>query len=199
MHTLKIDNRKYIGITCQDPKQRWGSNGVRYKKNKYFYNAIQKYGWSNFKHEILFEELLWDQACLKEKALIKLFDTTKHDKGFNLTLGGEHNKVTEETKQKLSDINRKYDFSKEDLEYQYITLDKTVYECADYFGCSEPLINERLTKYSIKKESKVQIDKDMLYNLYIVQNKSQPYCAHYFNCSQSYIFYKLRQFDIKKS
>lgn len=198
MHVLKIDNRKYIGITCQNPTQRWGSNGVRYKKNKYFYSAIKKYGWSNFKHEILFEELSWDQACLKEKALIKLFDTTNHAKGFNFTLGGEHNKVTEETKQKLSDSNRKYNISKDDLYYQYIVLNKTVYECADYFGCSEPTISDRLAEHNIGKKFKVQINKDLLYNLYVVENKSQTYCAKYFNCSQSYIFYLLKQFSIKK-
>ena len=46
----------YIGITCQNPNRRW-RNGEGYKKNKYFYRAIQKYGWNNFQHEVIEEGL----------------------------------------------------------------------------------------------------------------------------------------------
>ena len=40
MHTLKVDGRKYIGITCRRPNKRW-RNGDGYKKQPYFYNAIK--------------------------------------------------------------------------------------------------------------------------------------------------------------
>ena len=43
MHILIRDNRKYIGITQQKPSLRW-ARGNGYKKNTYFYRAIQKYG-----------------------------------------------------------------------------------------------------------------------------------------------------------
>ena len=43
MHTNRLNNKKYIGITCQDPKKRW-RNGKGYK-NGYFASAINKYGW----------------------------------------------------------------------------------------------------------------------------------------------------------
>ena len=46
IHTNKINNKKYIGVTKLDPEQRW-KNGMGYKKQS-FYNAIMKYGWDNF-------------------------------------------------------------------------------------------------------------------------------------------------------
>ena len=46
----------YIGQTNQVPSIRF-RNGCGYKSSKKFYNSILKYGWENFKHEILFEGL----------------------------------------------------------------------------------------------------------------------------------------------
>ena len=77
MHINKINNKKYIGITGRNPKLRWGVNGNGYKGNKYFYNAIQKYGWENFEHKILFENLSLEEACDKEKYLIELYKSNK--------------------------------------------------------------------------------------------------------------------------
>ena len=63
------DGRVYVGITSQKPEARWqGGNG--YKNNSYFTRAIKKYGWENFKHEILFEGLTVDEAKTKEIELI---------------------------------------------------------------------------------------------------------------------------------
>lgn len=52
LHTSPT-NKYYVGITKQNPLKRW-ANGRGYCKNKHFYNAILKYGWDNFKHEIIF-------------------------------------------------------------------------------------------------------------------------------------------------
>lgn len=46
----------YIGQTNQIPELRF-RNGEGYRSSKKFYNAILKYGWKNFKHEILFTSL----------------------------------------------------------------------------------------------------------------------------------------------
>ena len=55
-HTNIINGKQYIGITAQDnPEKRW-RNGNGYKKG-YFKNAIKKYGWDNFKHEILKDDI----------------------------------------------------------------------------------------------------------------------------------------------
>lgn len=40
MHKNKINNKVYIGQTCQKPEYRW-NNGNGYKTQTYFYSAIQ--------------------------------------------------------------------------------------------------------------------------------------------------------------
>ena len=80
-------NKVYIGITSYDPYVRWGKGGIRYKGQP-FYNAIQKYGWDNFKHEILFTNLSEQEAKKKEIELINEYKANDHIHGYNCTLGG---------------------------------------------------------------------------------------------------------------
>jgi len=102
IHINKINNKKYIGITRQNIKYRW-SNGKGYKGCTYFYNAIKKYGWNNFEHIILFENMSFEVACLLEIELIKLFNTTNKSFGYNIEGGGNINKiVSQESKEKMS-------------------------------------------------------------------------------------------------
>ena len=100
-HKNKINGKVYIGITSQKPEQRW-RNGEGYKSSPHFYSAIQKYGWDNFEHNILFVELTKEQACLKEQELIKEFNSMNREYGYNSTSGGDIFVMNEETKQKIS-------------------------------------------------------------------------------------------------
>ena len=84
----------YIGITCRKPSERWGSNGNRYRNNKYFYNAIKKYGWHNIKHEILYDNLDSKTAQEYERLFIFVYDSSNREHGYNHTLGGEHGKMS---------------------------------------------------------------------------------------------------------
>ena len=88
-HTNKINNKRYIGITSRKPERRW-KNGEGYYHNQHFYSAIKKYGWHNFMHEILYCDLNKEDAWEIEKNLIKEYDTTNPEKGYNLGTGGEH-------------------------------------------------------------------------------------------------------------
>ena len=91
MHTSP-NGKRYIGITRQDnPERRWGSNGCGYSDNTHFWRAIQKSGWNNFLHEILFEGLTEKEAKQKEIELIAFYDTTNQNKGYNITPGGDYN------------------------------------------------------------------------------------------------------------
>lgn len=82
------DGRIYVGITSQKPAVRWQC-GNGYKGNSYFTRAIQKYGWDNFSHEILFENISRDEAVKHEIELIARYKSNQRKFGFNISSGGE--------------------------------------------------------------------------------------------------------------
>jgi len=92
----------YIGITAQNPLRRW-KNGNGYRGQPFIFNAIQKYGWENFKHEILYEKLTKNEAEEKEVELIAYHKSNQREFGYNIANGGNSvGKMSEETKLKLS-------------------------------------------------------------------------------------------------
>lgn len=107
MHKNKINGKVYVGITSQKPQHRWGNNGVNYKKGLRFYNAIQKYGWDNFEHIILFTSLTKQQAEQIEIILIREYKSNNIKYGYNIANGGNSKgKQSEETKKKISKANK---------------------------------------------------------------------------------------------
>ena len=100
VHINKINGKRYIGQTKQSLDQRFRS-GEGYKGSPKFYGAIKKYGWDNFKHILLFDELTLEEANQKEEELIKQYDTTNDDKGYNIAYGGDNHNISEETVQKI--------------------------------------------------------------------------------------------------
>lgn len=89
MHKNKINNKIYIGQSC-NPQQRWENNGIHYKGCPAFFNAILKYGWDNFEHIILYNNLSLEQANQLEIDLIKQYDSTNPNYGYNIALGGKN-------------------------------------------------------------------------------------------------------------
>ena len=103
VHQNKINGKLYIGQTKQKPQERW-RNGEGYFNSTYFYHAIKKYGWSNFNHIILIENLSLQEANEIEKFLINKYNTKNHNFGYNLTDGGDGQLgriPSEETKEKI--------------------------------------------------------------------------------------------------
>ena len=96
----------YIGMTCLKPLQRWKKDGSGYKRNTHFWGAIQKYGWGNFKHEILAENLTQADAEKLEIEQIEKNKSTDKNFGYNIVSGGCVNFPTEETKLKISKANK---------------------------------------------------------------------------------------------
>ena len=104
---ISPDEKRYYGITSQEPKNRW-QNGRGYRYNEYFTRAINKYGWDNFEHIVLFNELDKEQAEAMEQIFIALYNTTNPKYGYNLTKGGEGTlgwQPNESWRKKQSDIN----------------------------------------------------------------------------------------------
>lgn len=64
----------YIGITKFEdkPNKRW-NNGKGYVDNEHFFNAICKYGWDNFQHEIFAKGLDEVAAKATEKVIDRIF------------------------------------------------------------------------------------------------------------------------------
>ena len=108
-------NKSYIGITSKNPEERWGHNGIQYRKQP-FYRAIKKYGWDNFTHEILYSNLTEKEAKDKEKELIRKYKTKNNKYGYNCTYGGDGTLGLKRTKESIESF--KSQISKE--VYQYL-------------------------------------------------------------------------------
>lgn len=104
-HINKVNGKIYIGQTCQSFNSRF-RNGEGYRGSTHFYNAIQKYGWDNFEHEIIASNLTLQEANHFEELLINKLNTTNSDIGYNLKSGGENNRHSEETKQKIREAKK---------------------------------------------------------------------------------------------
>lgn len=108
-----MNGKAYIGITSQNPEARWGKNGCNYHDSPKFWNAIQKYGWSNFSHNILRNGLSQEDARRLEIQSIAEFDSIQN--GYNITPGGDmppvlfgsanpnyHKVISAETRKRMS-------------------------------------------------------------------------------------------------
>lgn len=104
-------DKYYIGITSKNPPSKRWENGFGYRGkngNSYFFKAISKYGWDNFRHIILKKGLSYKEACIWEKAYIASYLSNNAHYGYNLTSGGEGVRdcvVSDETKKKMSEAH----------------------------------------------------------------------------------------------
>lgn len=99
---ISPSGKVYIGITKCELEKRW-KNGKGYEYNSIFSNAIKKYGWNNFKHEVLFSELNEVSAKLIECDLIYYYKQLNIS--YNITDGGDGSAgliMSEESRKKMS-------------------------------------------------------------------------------------------------
>lgn len=88
MHKNKINNKIYIGQTCRDNIEKRWLNGNGYKCQSIFYADIVKYGWNNFEHIILQDNIKHlEEANKFEIYYIKYYDSIKY--GYNILTGGQ--------------------------------------------------------------------------------------------------------------
>lgn len=114
-------NKYYVGITSQKPEKRW-KGGSGYQHNIHFFRAIKKYGWNNFKHEIVADNLTKQEAEDYEIFMIDKLKSNNIDFGYNVSAGGgtlgvslcgESNGMygrnhTVEARKKMSDARKEY-------------------------------------------------------------------------------------------
>lgn len=106
--TNKINGKVYIGQTTKTleyrRKQHERDAMCIYKPSLYFHNALMKYGFENFLWEIIDTAESQEELDEKEIKWISICNSTNHNKGYNLKLGGNGGgKCTERTIQKLKE------------------------------------------------------------------------------------------------
>ena len=134
------DGKGYIGVTGKTVEERW-NKGRGYSRGTPIREAIRKYGWESFQHEILCEKLTRDGAEKLEKAFITYYDSSDPEKGYNRFLGGlgKGAHMSEVTKRLSSAAkNRLYDEHPEIKE----KIRKTVKNAF----ASDPTYRERISK-----------------------------------------------------
>ena len=147
--TNKINNKAYIGQTnnIEARKRNHKSDSFNKKSSGYnllFHIAIRKYGWENFKFEILEEipeEFGYEYVNEREMYFIQKYETQKDsNKGYNITYGGQgcpRPKLSFEEQVKLSKL-----FALEDVKdiqqmlvdgYQYYEIKNKYPQLTDSF------------------------------------------------------------------
>ena len=103
----------YIGITSKRPERRW-NNGKGYSGNLHMYRAIAKYGWDQFTHDILAENLSKEDAEAMEVRLITEYRSNNSDFGYNADNGGcSPGRASAETRRKMSESHKGHKVSEE--------------------------------------------------------------------------------------
>ena len=175
------NNKIYVGLTTLKSAQhrfnKHVSEAKNSKENRYFLNAITKYGKENFKVEQIDFAYTIEELKQKEINYIKLLNSTNKNIGYNLSLGGDGTpgvlkseetknnirekalgrKVSDETKLKMS-ITRKTnntDFSKgkENLKLynQKIIVKISKYNLKKEYICTYNSISELLNCENIDR------------------------------------------------
>ncbi|MBQ8076270.1 MAG: hypothetical protein IJ237_09855 [Oscillospiraceae bacterium] len=97
--------RVYAGYTGSPVEKRW-KNGKNYKKNADLWEDIEYYGWDSFDKAIHGEHMDIRSARNFEYYLIRRYDLTDPEKGYNLNYGGFSAKgrtLTEEERKAMSE------------------------------------------------------------------------------------------------
>ena len=134
-YTNLLNGKIYIGQTCSSLEKRAGHNGYKYKKCIYFYNAIKKYGWNNFRGEILLDNLTREEANLMEIKLISFYNSNNKSIGYNISDGGNTNSV------------RRRSVYQYDLEGNYIQKFISATEAENKLGISSGRISSACLHY----------------------------------------------------
>jgi group I intron endonuclease len=152
MHVNKLNNKKYVGITCQPPKKRW-RRGKCYSGSPHFYRAIQKYGWDNFDHLILASGLSETEAKQMEIDLIEKYKLRNPKFGYNLAAGGQgrlkYTTEQERVERLLEERAWQEQYNKEHKEYFKI-------KNQEYYKADPEKYKQQARQYYIENTEKVK-------------------------------------------
>lgn len=101
----KLMERNILVLLKRFP-QKDGMVGKDILLNQKFYNAIQKYGWDGFDHEIIASKLTQEEAKNFEILLIDKLNCVQN--GYNVSLGGDTGNGVEYTKEIREKLSRRF-------------------------------------------------------------------------------------------
>lgn len=150
-HTNRLDGKCYIGQTkCEDLTRRW-SGGSGYKECHHFYNAILKYGWKSFAHEILETGLTEQQANDREQFYIALYRSDDPQYGYNIRKGGQERfTFSKEGLRKISECSKGANNGNArkvvifDLSGKRIAVTETARDASKLIGVGMPTLSRHL-------------------------------------------------------
>jgi len=104
------NGKVYIGQTRAGVQTRWrDGKGYTDHKHGWFWKAIQKYGWENIKHEVLYDDCDKETADYYEKYFISIYQSTDKRYGYNCQTGGSRDyKYTDDSKKNISDALKRF-------------------------------------------------------------------------------------------
>jgi group I intron endonuclease len=131
--TNEINGKTYIGQTI-NPEQRWSNNGYQYRESKILFNAIKKYGFQNFKKEILCEYETQEEINNAEIQTISEYKQQGKAE-YNIAGGGHCNTFKYMSKEEILQVREKMSESHKGL------------QC----GKNHPMYGKHHTEEAIKK------------------------------------------------
>ena len=106
LFTNKQNSKVYVGKTNNIARRNREhlSESNKTTENRHFYNAIKKYGFESFTHQVIFECENEDEAYEMEQYYIAFYQSNDKTKGYNSTIGGDGVRgINEEARKKLSE------------------------------------------------------------------------------------------------
>lgn len=157
------NGKSYIGKTTNLYARLNQYKNLHCKNQTYLYHAIKKYGWENFKVELL-EQVEDEDLDILDTTLNELeikyiaeFRVTERDKGYNISSGGEGGRLTEETKRKIGEGNRGKILSAETKEKISKARMGTVFTEETKRRMSEARVGIKLAEETKKKMSETRL------------------------------------------
>ena len=139
--------KNYIGQTKYSLEKRSQKNGIGYKKCRAFYTAIQKYGFENFRWEIL-EECVLEDLDKKEAYYISLYNSVVPN-GYNIYPSGSG--ILQNKYKKAVDVYN--------LRGEYITTFNSLTQASEYYKIPWQAISA-----CVRQEIKYYKDKIYVYH-----------------------------------
>lgn len=128
------------------------------------YNAIKKYGWDNFEHEILKTGLTKEEAKKYESYYIKQYNTLAPF-GYNLTGDGEYpDIISEETKQKMRESHLGVKLSEKTKQnMSKARMGHIGYNCKPVWQCDKKTHQKIKNLIQLQKLDELQVMKNIMH------------------------------------